>query len=65
MGVAVRCGPRNKRLDRFYLYFEYLMHYILKIEGMVLVAFLAKKLIFSLLPLDQNPELMDPPVKFP
>ena len=65
MGVAVRCGTRNKRLKRFYLYSEYLMHYILKIGGMVLVAFLTKKLIFLLLPLDQNPELMDPPVKFP
>ena len=65
MGVAVRCGPRNKRLNRFYLYSEYLMHYILKIGGMVLVAFLTKKLIFLLLHLDQNPELMDPPVKFP
>ena len=63
MGVAVRCGPRNKRLDRFYLYSEYLLHYILKIGGMVLVAFLMKKLIFSLLPLDQNPEMMDPPVR--
>ena len=65
MGVSVRCGPRNRRLDRFYLYSEYLLHYILKIGGMVLVAFLVKKLIFSLQPLDQNPELMDPPVKFP
>ena len=59
----MRCGPRNKRLDRFYLYSEYLLHYILKIGGMVLVAFLMKKLIFSLLPLDQNPEMMDPPVR--
>ena len=41
------------------------MHYILKIGGMVLVAFLTKKIIFLLLPLDQNPEHMDPPVKFP
>ena len=63
MGVAVRCGPRNKILDRFYLYSEYLLHYILKIGGMVLVAFLMKKLIFSLLPRIKKPELMDPPVK--
>ena len=61
----MRGGPRKKRLDRLYLYSEYLMHYILKIGEMVLVAFLMKKLIFSLLPLDQNPELMNPPVKFP
>ena len=65
MGVAVRGGPRKKRLDRLYLYSEYLMYYILKIAEMVLVAFLMKKLIFSLLPLDQNPELMNPPAKFP
>ena len=39
MGVAVRGGPRKKRLDRFYLYTEYLMHYILKLGGMVLVPF--------------------------
>ena len=61
----MRGGPRKKRLDRLYLYSEYLIHYILKIGEMVLVAFSMKKLIFSLLPLDQNPELMDPPVKFP
>ena len=65
MRVAVRGEPRKKRLDRFYLYSEYLMHYILKLVGMVLVAFLMKKLIFSLLPLDQNPELMNPSVRFP
>ena len=65
MGVAVRGGPRKKRLDRFYLYSEYLMHYIFRLGGMVLVAFLMKKLIYSLLPLDQNPELMNPSVKFP
>ena len=47
------------------IYSEYLMHYILKIGEMVPVAFLMKEIIFSLLPLDQNPELMDPPVKFP
>ena len=64
MGVAVRGGPRKKRLDRSYPYSEYLMYYILKIGEMVLVAFLMKKIIFSL-PLDQNPELMNPPVKFP
>ena len=61
----MRGGPRKKRLDRSYPYSEYLIHYILKIGEMVLVAFLMKKIIFSLLPLDQNPELMDPPVKFP
>ena len=65
MGVAVRGRPRKKRLDKFYLYSEYLMHFILKLGGMVLVAFLMKKLIFSLLPLDQNPELMNPSVRFP
>ena len=65
MGVAVRGGPRKKRLDRFYLYSEYLMHFFLRLGGMVLVAFLMKKPIFSLLPLDQNPELMNPSVKFP
>ena len=47
MGVAVRCGPRNKILDRFYLYSEYLLHYILKIGGMVLVAFLYEETHFS------------------
>ena len=56
MGVAMRRGPRKKRLDRLYLYTEYLMHYFLNVM---------KKLIFSLLPLDQNPELMNPSVKFP
>ena len=39
MGVAMRGGPREKRLDRLYLYTEYLMHYILKLGGMVLVPF--------------------------
>ena len=39
MGVAARGGPRKKRPDRFYLYTEYLMHYILKLGGMVLVPF--------------------------
>ena len=39
MGVAMRGGPRKKRLDRLNLYTEYLMHYILKLGGMVLVPF--------------------------
>ena len=51
MGVAVRGRPRKKRLDRFYIYSEYLMHYILKLGEMVFV--------------DQNPELMNPSVRFP
>ena len=65
MGMTVRGWPRKKRLDRSYLYSEYLMNYILKIRQMVLVVFLMKKIIFSLLSLDQTAELMDPPVKFP
>ena len=41
------------------LYSEFLMHDI------ILVVYLMKKIIFSLLPLDQNPEMMGPAVKFP
>ena len=47
------------------LYSEFLMHYIFKIGEMVLVAYLIKKIILSLLPQDQNPQVIGPPVKFP
>ena len=43
----------------------FLMHYIFKIGEMVLVACLMKKIILSLLPQDQNPQMMGPPLKFP
>ena len=66
MGVAMRGGPRKKRLDRLYLYTEYLSDALYpQAWRNGPRAFLMKKLIFSLLPLDQNPELMNPSVKFP
>ena len=58
-------GHGNKDWIVPFLYSEFLMHYIFKIAEMVLVAYLIKKILFSLLPLDQNPQVMGPPVKFP
>ena len=58
-------GHKSKDWIDPILYSEFLMHYIFKIAEMVLVAYLMKKIIFSLLPLDQNPQVMGPLVKLP
>ena len=61
MGVAVRGGcHESKDWIHPILYSEFVMHYIFKIGEMVLLVYLMKKIILSLLPLDQNPQLKFP-----